>query len=150
MIRDKTGVDLLPVPYNGSGQALTGLLRGDVQASIDTITAALGPIRQGQMSAIAISTDSRSDSIADLPTLKESGIDVTLEAWNALYGPRGTPAAVVQMLNRAVNDRAGRCDPSRRPGAGRRRSAGRPAGGSRRADAAGPGDLGAHRARAWG
>lgn len=103
MIRDKAGVDLLAVPYNGSGQALTGLLRNDVQASIDTITAALGPIRQGQVSAIAISTDKRSESLPEVPTLKEAGVDVTLEAWNALYGPRGTPAPVVQALNRAVN-----------------------------------------------
>ncbi|MCG7359680.1 tripartite tricarboxylate transporter substrate binding protein [Roseomonas sp. ACRSG] len=103
MIREKAGVDLLAVPYNGSGQALTGLLRNDVQASIDTITAALGPIRQGQMSAIAISTDRRSESLPEVPTLKEAGVDVTLEAWNALYGPRNTPAPVVQVLNRAVN-----------------------------------------------
>ena len=103
MIRDKAGVDLLPVPYNGSGQALTGLLRNDVQASIDTITAALGPIRQGQVTPIAISTDRRSESLPELPTLKEAGVDVTLEAWNALYGPRGTPAPVVQALNKAVN-----------------------------------------------
>jgi tripartite-type tricarboxylate transporter receptor subunit TctC len=103
MIRDKAGVDLLAVPYNGSGQALTGLLRDDVQASIDTITAALGPIRQGQVRAIAISTDKRSESLPEVPTLRESGVDAVLEAWNALYGPRGTPAPVVQALNRAVN-----------------------------------------------
>ncbi|MFC3124424.1 Bug family tripartite tricarboxylate transporter substrate binding protein [Pseudoroseomonas globiformis] len=103
MIRDKAGIDLLPVPYNGSGQALTGLLRNDVQASIDTITAVLGPIRQGQVTAIAISTDKRSESLPELPTLKEAGVDATLEAWNALYGPRGMPAPVVQVLNRAVN-----------------------------------------------
>ena len=103
MIREKSGVDLLPVPYTGSGQALTGLLRDDVQASIDTVTAALGPIRQGQMTAVAISTGSRSDSISDVPTLKEAGVDATLEAWNALYAPRGTPPATVQILNQAVN-----------------------------------------------
>ena len=103
MIRDKSGVDLLAVPYNGSGQALTGLLRNDVQASIDTITAALGPIRQGQVTAIAISTEKRTESLPELPTLKEAGVDVALEAWNALYGPRGTPAPIVQVLNKAVN-----------------------------------------------
>jgi tripartite-type tricarboxylate transporter receptor subunit TctC len=110
MIRDATGVDLLPVPYNGSAQALTGLLRNDVQASVDTVTAVLGPIRQGQMTGIAISTDRRSESVADVPTLKESGVDVALEAWNALYGPRGTPAAVIQVLNRTVNQ--GLTDPA--------------------------------------
>jgi tripartite-type tricarboxylate transporter receptor subunit TctC len=103
MIRDKTGVELLPVPYTGSAQALTGLLRGDVQASIDTVTAALGPIRQEQMSPIAISTGGRSGALPDVPTLKEMGVDVTLEAWNALYAPRNTPAPVVQLLNGAVN-----------------------------------------------
>lgn len=103
MIRDQTGADLLPVPYTGSAQALTGLLRGDVQASIDTTTAVLGPIRQGQMAAIGISTARRTGALPDTPTLKEAGADVTLEAWNALYAPRGTPAPVVAVLNRAAN-----------------------------------------------
>ncbi|MCR0985462.1 Bug family tripartite tricarboxylate transporter substrate binding protein [Roseomonas populi] len=103
MIRDKTGADLLPVPYTGSAQALTGLLRGDVQASIDTVTAVLGPIRQGQMAPVAISTESRSESLGNVPTLKELGVDATLEAWNALYAPRGTPAAAVAVLNRVAN-----------------------------------------------
>lgn len=103
MIREQSGADLLPVPYTGSGQALTGLLRGDVQASIDTTTAVLGPIRQGQMTAIGISTDSRTEALAAVPTLKESGVEATLEAWNALYAPRGTPRPIVATLNQAAN-----------------------------------------------
>ncbi|HEY8611943.1 MAG TPA: tripartite tricarboxylate transporter substrate binding protein [Roseomonas sp.] len=112
ILRDRTGADLLPVPYSGSGQALTGLLRGDVQASIDTVTAVLGSVRSGQTVPIAISTAKRSESLPDVPTLRESGADMELEAWNALYAPRGTPAAVVGALNGAAN--AALADPAMR------------------------------------
>ena len=103
MLRDRTGADLLPVPYPGSGQTLTGLLRGDVQASIDTVTAVLGPVRSGQTVPLAISLGKRSASLPDVATLREAGADVELEAWNALYAPQGTPASVVQTLNGAAN-----------------------------------------------
>jgi tripartite-type tricarboxylate transporter receptor subunit TctC len=103
ILRDKSGADLLPVPYSGSGQALTGLLRGDVQASIDTVTAVLGSARSGQTVPVAISTGKRSESLPQVPTLREAGADVELEAWNALYAPRGTAAVVVQVLNAAAN-----------------------------------------------
>jgi tripartite-type tricarboxylate transporter receptor subunit TctC len=103
ILRDKSGADLLPVPYSGSGQALTGLLRGDVQASIDTVTAVLGPARSGQTVPVAISTGKRSESLPQVPTLREAGVDMELEAWNALYAPRGTAAVVVQVLNAAAN-----------------------------------------------
>jgi tripartite-type tricarboxylate transporter receptor subunit TctC len=103
ILRDKSGADLLPVPYSGSGQALTGLLRGDVQASIDTVTAVLGPARSGQTVPVAISTGNRSESLPQVPTLREAGVDMELEAWNALYAPRGTAAVVVRVLNAAAN-----------------------------------------------
>jgi tripartite-type tricarboxylate transporter receptor subunit TctC len=103
ILRDKSGADLLPVPYSGSGQALTGLLRGDVQASIDTVTAVLGSARSGQTVPVAISTGKRSESLPQVPTLREAGVDMELEAWNALYAPRGTAAMVVQVLNAAAN-----------------------------------------------
>jgi tripartite-type tricarboxylate transporter receptor subunit TctC len=103
ILRDKSGADLLPVPYSGSGQALTGLLRGDVQASIDTVTAVLGSARSGQTVPVAISTGKRSESLPQVPTLREAGVDMELEAWNALYAPRGTAAVVVQVLNAAAN-----------------------------------------------
>jgi tripartite-type tricarboxylate transporter receptor subunit TctC len=103
ILRDKSGADLLPVPYSGSGQALTGLLRGDVQASIDTVTAVLGSARSGQTVPVAISTGKRSESLPQVPTLREAGVDMEMEAWNALYAPRGTAAVVVQVLNAAAN-----------------------------------------------
>jgi len=78
------------------------MLRGDVHASIDTVIAMLGPNRQEQVVPIAVSTANRIEALSNMPTLKEAGVDATLEAWNALYAPRATPAAVVQALNRAA------------------------------------------------
>ncbi len=103
LLQDRTGADMVPAPYSGSGQTLTGLLRGDVQASIDTVTAVLGSVRSGQTVPLAISLGKHSESLPDLPTLREAGVDMELEAWNALYAPRGTPASVVQRLNGAAN-----------------------------------------------
>jgi tripartite-type tricarboxylate transporter receptor subunit TctC len=103
MLRQAAGVELTPVPYTGSGQALTGLLRGDVQASLDTVTASLGPIRGGQVAPLAVSLGRRSESLPETPTFREAGIDLEADAWNALYAPRGTPAEVVRALNAAAN-----------------------------------------------
>lgn len=102
MIREKTGIEVTPLPMAGSGQALTGLLRTDVEVVIDTATALLGPIGSEQVWPLAISTEVRSQSLGQVATLKESGVDITLEAWNALYAPRGTPAGIIQTMNRAV------------------------------------------------
>lgn len=102
LFREKTGIDVLQVPYSGSGQALIGLLRNDVQVVVDTVPALLGPIRSQQVKPLATSTERRSKSLDNVPTLKEIGIDVTLEAWNALYAPRGTPVEIIQTMNRAV------------------------------------------------
>lgn len=103
MVRSAARLDLTPVPYSGSAQALTGLLRGDVQAVLDTVTATLGPVRSEQAWPVAVSLGQRSGSLPDVPTFREAGIDLDVEAWNALFAPRGTPAEAIRALNAAAN-----------------------------------------------
>ncbi|MBX9702143.1 MAG: twin-arginine translocation pathway signal protein, partial [Acetobacteraceae bacterium] len=103
MLRRAAGLDLADVPYTGSGQALTGVLRGDVLLVVDTLAAALGAIRGGQVRALGVSLARRSESLPDLPTFTEQGVAVQADAWNACFAPRGTPREIVQALNAASN-----------------------------------------------
>lgn len=103
LFREKTGADFATLPYPGSGQALTGLLRNDVQLVVDTVPGLLGAMASGQATPIVTATARRSGAIPQTPTLKEKGFDVTLEAWNALLAPRGTPAPILATLRGAVD-----------------------------------------------
>jgi tripartite-type tricarboxylate transporter receptor subunit TctC len=103
MLRQAAGIEIQQVPYNGSGQALTGGLRGDVQSVVDTIAASLGAIRGNQVRPLGVSLGKRSESVPQVPTFREQGVDVEATAWNAFYAPRGTPAEIVHTLNAASN-----------------------------------------------
>jgi tripartite-type tricarboxylate transporter receptor subunit TctC len=112
MLRQAAGVEIQQVPYTGSGQALTGALRNDVVAVVDTIAASLGPIRGNQVRALGVSLGKRSESLPQVPNFREQGVNVEATAWNAFYAPRGTPAEIVAALNAATN--AGLRDPELR------------------------------------
>jgi tripartite-type tricarboxylate transporter receptor subunit TctC len=112
MLRQAAGVQIQQVPYNGSGQALTGALRGDVQAVVDTIASSLGGIRGDRIRPLCVSLGKRSESLPQVPNFREQGVDVEVTAWNAFYAPKGTPAAIVRVLNEASN--AGLADPTLR------------------------------------
>jgi tripartite-type tricarboxylate transporter receptor subunit TctC len=103
LLRRTAGVEITPVPYNGSGQALTGAMRGDVTAAVDTLAAVLGAIRSGQLRPLAVSLGQRSQALPDLPTFREAGVDAEVDAWNAFYAPRNTPREIVVALNAATN-----------------------------------------------
>ena len=112
MIRQAASVDLLSVPYPGSGQALTGLLRDDVQFILDTVTASSAAIAGGQTRPLAVSLGQRSGSLPDVPTFTEAGVALEADAWNAVFAPTGTPAEAVRVLNGAMN--AALADPTLR------------------------------------
>jgi tripartite-type tricarboxylate transporter receptor subunit TctC len=103
MVRRAAGIEITPVPYNGSAQALTGALRGDVLGVVDTIAGSLGAIRGDQIRPLGVSLGRRSASLPNVPNFKEQGVNVEVTAWNAFYAPRGTPAAIIAALNAASN-----------------------------------------------
>lgn len=103
MLRQTAAIDLTPIPYPGSGQALTGLLRGDVQLLLDTVTGSAAAIGARQIRPLAVSLGRRSGSLPEVPTFGEAGVALEADAWNALYAPRGTPAEIIRALNAAVN-----------------------------------------------
>jgi tripartite-type tricarboxylate transporter receptor subunit TctC len=102
MVAEAAGIDFTVVPYAGGNQALfPDLIRGDTDLVIEAMPSAIGPVTSGQVKAIAVTLPERSTLLPEVPTLKESGIDVELVGWNAFYAPAGTPPEIIRKLNEA-------------------------------------------------
>src|SRR5436190_8534991 len=95
------GVEVNEVPF-GAAQVVPSLLGGHVDALVQLPAALSGPVKQGQVRLIAALIPSRDPALADVPTAKEQGIDVSLEAWRGIAVPRGTPRAVIAQLEEAI------------------------------------------------
>ena len=94
------GVQLLHVPYKGSGPLTTDLLGGQINMSFDTITPVLAHIKAGKLRALAITTSKRSPALSDVPTLDESGLKgFNLGTWFGILAPAATPKDIVTRLN---------------------------------------------------
>jgi tripartite-type tricarboxylate transporter receptor subunit TctC len=96
------GIQLTHVPYKGGGQAIVDLVGGQVKIGSLGNTPVLPHHRAGKLKIIAQTTASRSASLADIPTYRESGVDLVMDQWLGLLVPAGTPAAVVRRLNAAA------------------------------------------------
>jgi tripartite-type tricarboxylate transporter receptor subunit TctC len=103
MLRASAGIDVLPVNFQASSQGMTALLRGDVTALFDTLTAVSGGIASRELRVLAVSPNRRVGTLPEVPTFVEAGYDVEVSPWGAVYAPRGTPEAVVAKLNAALN-----------------------------------------------
>jgi tripartite-type tricarboxylate transporter receptor subunit TctC len=98
-----TGVDLLHVPYRGSAPALTDMLAGQVHVMFDNMPPSLPHIKAGKLRALGVTTAQRSSALPDVPTVGETVAGYEASAFFGLAVPKGTPAAVVERLNREVN-----------------------------------------------
>ena len=95
-----TGSKLLHVPYKGSGPLTTDLLGGQVDMSFDTITTVLPYIKEKKLTALAVTTATRSQALPDVPTLDQAGLKgFDAGTWFGILAPAGTPAATVSYLN---------------------------------------------------
>ena len=94
------GVQLLPVPYKGSGPLTTDLLGGQISMSFDTVTPVLPHIKAGKLRALAVTTAKRSVALPDVPTLEEAGLPgFDMGTWFGMLAPAGTPKDIVARLN---------------------------------------------------
>jgi tripartite-type tricarboxylate transporter receptor subunit TctC len=101
----KAGIDVVYVPYKGSAASVTDLLSGQTQFTIDGLTGLFPLIQAGKVRPLAIARAQRWPELPDVPTLVESGFaDFTVDAWTGVAAPAGTPAGIVNMLNRAINE----------------------------------------------
>jgi len=98
-----TGVDLLNVPYCGSAPALTDMLADNVHVMFDNMPPSLPHIKAGKLRALGVTTAQRSSALPDVPTIAETVEGYEASAFFGLAVPKGTPAAIVERLNRDVN-----------------------------------------------
>jgi tripartite-type tricarboxylate transporter receptor subunit TctC len=96
------GVKLVHVPYAGSGQAMTALLRDDVHIACLPAIAVMPHRDTGKIKMLAVSTGRRSPYLPETPTLKESGVDVEADAWMGLIAPAGVPQQLLETINKQV------------------------------------------------
>ncbi|AYR20700.1 Bug family tripartite tricarboxylate transporter substrate binding protein [Alcaligenes faecalis] len=98
-----TNANMLDIPYKGSNPAMMDTVAGTTQVMFPSLFSALSHIESGTIRPLATVSDERSEVLPDLPTLRELGIDVSLDQWYALFAPSGTQDAVITKLNAALN-----------------------------------------------
>jgi tripartite-type tricarboxylate transporter receptor subunit TctC len=98
-----TGTDMVHVPYRGETPALTDLVGGQVQATFNPMPASIELIKAGKLRALAVTTTTRSDILADIPSLDESVPGYEASVWYGVGAPRSTPVAIIERLNAEIN-----------------------------------------------
>ncbi len=96
-----TGIFMVHIPYRGTGQAMTDLLGGQIDAMFDAVITATPQIKSGKLRALAVTGAQRTIGLPDVPTLDELGLKgFEGSLWVGLLAPAGTPTAVTERLNR--------------------------------------------------
>src|SRR6185295_17911573 len=100
-----TGVNLVHVPYKGTGPALIDIAAGHVDLIFMQLEAAMKLHEGGNARILAVTTEKRIAALPDIPTMAEAGLkDFISDTWNAISAPPKTPAPIVAKLNAAIND----------------------------------------------
>lgn len=103
LVKSRTGIDAVHVPYQGNPQAMQALIGGEIQMSLLPPAMALAQHKAGKLALIGISSATRSVLTGDLPTLAELGVaDLNLEVWNAVAAPANMPEAIQARLATAL------------------------------------------------
>jgi tripartite-type tricarboxylate transporter receptor subunit TctC len=97
-------IDLVHVPYKGSGGALADLVGGHVQAMIVSLQTVAPYVQSGKLRMLAVMSAERSEAFPDVPTLKELGLpDLEVDTWYGVFAPAGTAKPVIAKLNSELN-----------------------------------------------
>jgi tripartite-type tricarboxylate transporter receptor subunit TctC len=103
MFKRAAGIDIVHIPYRGGALAVTDLISGQVQMMIDVMPNAYPLAKDGRVRGIAVSTATRFPGAPEYPTIAESGLPgFEASAWDGIFAPAGTPAAIVAKLNGAI------------------------------------------------
>lgn len=94
------GLDALHIPYNGSSPARTALISGETDVMIDGTL--IPSIEDGQVTPLAVTGEERVESLPDVPTMQEAGVDMVFTSWHGFCVPAGTDPAIVSKLNDAI------------------------------------------------
>ncbi len=107
VLNQAAGIKLVPVPYKGGGPLSLDLMGGQVELGMASTAAQAQHVRGGKMRALVLTGDKRSQTMPDVPTLREQGIDVAAHAWWGILAPAGTPKPIIDKivveLNKALN-----------------------------------------------
>jgi tripartite-type tricarboxylate transporter receptor subunit TctC len=97
------GVKLVHVPYKGMPASNLGVMTGQIQLGLPSVTSALQHVKAGKLKAFAITTKSRSALAPDIPTMDEAGVrGYEMSIWNGMVVPTGTPKAIVNRLHETI------------------------------------------------
>lgn len=103
LLKLKMNLDITHIPYNGGGPALQAVLGNQVPIGLSALPPAVPQIKAGTVRALAVTSTTRSPSIPDVPTLKESGVsDFEGDTLQFIVAPAGTPTAIIQKLNQEI------------------------------------------------
>ena len=103
MLKMSLKIDLLHVPYKGTGPALTDLIGGQVQVMVSTFASAIPFVKSGRLRALGVTSAQRSPAAPDVPTLIEVGVPgYDYSTWYGVFAPAGTPRAITDKLNRTL------------------------------------------------
>ncbi len=100
LLKAMTGIDILHIPYKGSGPGIAGLLGGEVSMMFANVADIGSQIRGGKVRALAVTAPRRARLLPDVPTMPEAGLpDFEITSWFGLLVPAGTPAPIIGRLN---------------------------------------------------
>ncbi|MEO8849961.1 MAG: tripartite tricarboxylate transporter substrate binding protein [Casimicrobiaceae bacterium] len=104
MFSELAGIKMVEIPYRTISEQTAAVLGNHVQVNINSVTTAGGAVREGRLRALAVISPQRSPLLPDVPTMIEAGYPgLEVRTWSGLSAPRGTPPAVIALLNAAVN-----------------------------------------------
>jgi tripartite-type tricarboxylate transporter receptor subunit TctC len=100
LLKSMAGIDMLHIPYKGSGPGIAGLLGGEVQMMFANVADIGSQIKSGKVKALAVTVPKRSAMLPDVPTMPEAGLaEFEITSWFGLLAPAGTPSAIIARLN---------------------------------------------------
>jgi tripartite-type tricarboxylate transporter receptor subunit TctC len=103
LFRSLTKVDMVHVPYKGTGGAIADLVGGHVPLCFCTLPSVFAQAKQGRLRALAVTTARRTSAAPDIPTVAEAGVPgFEMSQWYGLLAPAATPAAVIERLNAEI------------------------------------------------
>jgi len=101
LVASKSGAQIIHVPF-GTGLAVAALMGGKIDASSQNPAEILSQVRAGEVRVLAVSSEKRINPWPDVPTMKESGLDVAYSLWRGFAAPKGTPKAIVDKMSAHV------------------------------------------------